>query len=124
MLSEALFSPQRRRFCRGQPPDTARDGHTYDHVGNTVPRRGEAHLSELIARVRSQHDRVTVTVHGRPTAVLLALEDLEALEETVAVLADKDTLRQLSASDAELGRDEGESEESLAEAMRRRRDPE
>lgn len=83
----------------------------------------KAHLSELIARVRSQHDRVTVTVHGRPTAVLLALEDLEALEETVAVLADKDTLRQLSASDADLGRDEGESEESLAEAMRRRRAP-
>ncbi len=83
----------------------------------------KAHLSELVGRVHSQHDRVTVTVHGRPTAVLLALEDLEALEETVSVLADGDTLRQLAASDAELARGEGESEASLAEAMRRRRAP-
>lgn len=81
----------------------------------------KAHLSELVGRVNSQHDRVTVTVHGRPSAVLLALEDLEALEETIAVLSDSDTLRQLAASDAELIRGEGESEQSLAEAMRRRR---
>lgn len=80
----------------------------------------KAHLSELVRRVSSQHDRVTVTVRGRPSAVLLAMEDLEAMEETIAVLADSETLRQLAASDAELARGEGESEESLAEVMRRR----
>ena len=80
----------------------------------------KAHLSELVRRVSSQHDRVTVTVRGRPSAVLLAMEDLEAMEETIAVLADNETLRQLAASDAELARGEGESEESLAEVMRRR----
>jgi prevent-host-death family protein len=80
----------------------------------------KAHLSELIGRVGSQHDRVTVTVHGRPSAVLLSPDDLDALEETIAVLSDTDTLRQLAASDAELARGEGESEQSLAEAMRRR----
>jgi len=80
----------------------------------------KAHLSELVGRVSSQHDRITVTVHGRPSAVLLSPDDLEALEETIAVLSDTDTLRQLAASDAELARGEGESEQSLAEAMRRR----
>jgi antitoxin YefM len=80
----------------------------------------KAHLSELVGRVSSQHDRVTVTVHGRPSAVLLSPDDLDALEETIAVLSDTDTLRQLAASDAELARGEGESEQSLAEAMRRR----
>lgn len=80
----------------------------------------KAHLSELVGRVNSQHDRVTVTVHGRPSAVLLSLDDLEALEETIAILSDTDTLRQLAASDAELARGEGETEELLAEAMRRR----
>ena len=80
----------------------------------------KAHLSELVGRVSSQHDRVTVTVHGRPSAVLLSPDDLDALEETIAVLSDTDTLRQLVASDAELARGEGESEQSLAEAMRRR----
>lgn len=81
----------------------------------------KAHLSELVGRVDRQHDRVTVTVHGRPSAVLLSPDDLEALEETIAILSDEAAIRQLTASDAELARGEGESEEELAEAMRRRR---
>jgi hypothetical protein len=47
--------------------------------------------------------------------------DLEALEETIAVLSDGDTISQLAASERELARGEGETEEQLAEAMRRRR---
>jgi len=81
----------------------------------------KSHLSELVGRVNTQHERVTVTVHGRPSAVLLAVEDLESLEETIAVLSDAETMRRLTDSDAELARGEGESEEQLAEAMRRRR---
>ena len=81
----------------------------------------KAHLSELVSRVTSQHDRVTVTVHGRPSAVLVAVEDLETLEETIAILSDTEALRQLAESDAEQARGEGGSEDSLAEAMRQRR---
>lgn len=81
----------------------------------------KAHLSELVARVGSQHDRVTVTVHGRPTAVLLGVDDLEALEETIAVLSDAAGLRALSQADAELARGEGEDGDTLAAAMRARR---
>lgn len=81
----------------------------------------KAHLSELVGRVSREHDRVTVTVHGRPSAVLVAVEDLEALEETIAVLSDAEAMRQLQASEAELARGEGESEEQLAAVMRRRR---
>jgi PHD/YefM family antitoxin component YafN of YafNO toxin-antitoxin module len=64
---------------------------------------------------------VTVTVHGHPSAVLLSVDDLEALEETIAILSDSDALKQLAASDAELARGEGETEQDLADAMRRRR---
>jgi antitoxin YefM len=32
--------------------------------------------------MRDHHERVTVTVHGRPSAILIAPEDSEALEET------------------------------------------
>jgi antitoxin YefM len=81
----------------------------------------KAHLSELVARVHSQHERITVTVHGRPTAALVALDDLESLEETIAILSDTDTMHQLAQSDAELARGEGETLEQLAEAMGRRR---
>ena len=80
----------------------------------------KAHLSELVERVSTDHERVTVTVQGRPSAVLLAVEDLESLEETIAVLADTDALRDLIEAEAEIARGEGESEEQLAAAMRRR----
>lgn len=52
-------------------------------------------FSEVVERVTSTHDRVTVTRNGRPTVVLIAADDLEALEETVAVLSDRSTIRRL-----------------------------
>jgi prevent-host-death family protein len=81
----------------------------------------QAHLSELVGRVHGHHERVTVTVHGRPSAVLLAVEDLEALEETIAVLSDTEAMLQLAASDAELARGEREDIEASTAAMRQRR---
>lgn len=81
----------------------------------------KTNLSELVSRVSRQHERVTVTVHGRPSAVLISPDDLEALEETIAVLADAETLRQLATADEELARGEGETEGALELAMRRRR---
>lgn len=81
----------------------------------------KAHLSELVSRVGTQHDRVTVTVHGRPTAVLLAVDDLDALEETIAVLSDTTTVQALAAADSELARGEGATEDALRDAMRARR---
>ncbi len=62
-----------------------------------------------------------MTVHGKPSAVLLATEDLESLEETIEILADADAMRRLHASDAELARGEVESREDLDAAMARRR---
>src|SRR5688572_31282616 len=80
----------------------------------------KAHLSKLVAQVSRQHERVYVTVHGKPSAVLVATEDLESLEETIEILADADTMRRLHASDAELARGEAETREELDAAMRRR----
>lgn len=53
----------------------------------TVP-LGEAkdRLSEYIAGVERTHDRVMITRHGRPAAVLVSPDDLAALEETVDIL--------------------------------------
>jgi antitoxin YefM len=82
----------------------------------------KAHLSRLVARVSGQHERVYVTVHGKPSAVLLATEDLESLEETIEILADVDAMRRLHASDAELAHGDAETLEDLHAAMQRRRD--
>ena len=42
------------------------------------------HLSEVVDSVTRTHDRVTITRHGRPVAVVISPDDLEALEETIA----------------------------------------
>ena len=82
----------------------------------------KAHLSEVVNRVGTQHERVLVTVHGTPSAVLIAPADLEALEETIAVLSDGDTVARLAASEAELAAGLGESQADLDTAMRARRE--
>ena len=38
------------------------------------------------------------TVHGRPSAVLVAVEDLERLEETLAILRNAGTMARLAES--------------------------
>jgi antitoxin YefM len=80
----------------------------------------KTHLSELVGRVHDHHERVTVTVHGRPSAVLVAVEDLERLEETLAIMRDADTMRRLVESDAELARSEEVTAAELADTIRRR----
>lgn len=80
----------------------------------------KSHLSELVSRVHDHHERVTVTVHGRPSAVLVAVDDLDRLEESLAIMRDTDTLRRLAESDAELARGQEVSAEELAETIRHR----
>lgn len=94
--------------------------HPCDYASTLSLAEVKAHLSELVSRVNAEHDRVTVTVHGRPSAMLLAVEDVEALEQTIAILSDAETMKQLRRAEAEIGRGEGETLEQLAEAMRRR----
>ena len=36
----------------------------------------KAHLSEIVDRVKEQHERVTLTRNGRPAAVLISPDDL------------------------------------------------
>jgi antitoxin YefM len=59
----------------------------------------KARFSELVDRVARQQDRVVVTRNGEPAAVLVSPEDLESLEETLAVLSDPELVRQLRESD-------------------------
>jgi prevent-host-death family protein len=55
-------------------------------------------LSELIDEVERTHDRVEITRHGHAVAVLISVDDLAALEETVDVLASREAMRQLAES--------------------------
>lgn len=53
-------------------------------------------FSEFIERVHAHHERVVVTRNGSPAAVLMSPEDLESLEETLAILGDSEALRDLA----------------------------
>jgi antitoxin YefM len=59
-------------------------------------------LSEVVDRLEREHGRVVITKHGRPAAVMLSLEDLESLEETLAVLSDAELMRAIHEADAEV----------------------
>ncbi len=59
----------------------------------------KAHLSELIDRVEDQHDRIVLTRNGKPAAVLISHEDLESLEETLAILSDTAVMAQIHESE-------------------------
>ena len=52
--------------------------------------------------------------------MLVSVEDLDQLEETLSILRDPATLRRLAESDAELARGEVVSAEDLAETLRQR----
>ena len=43
-------------------------------------------LSEVVERLEREHGRVVITKHGHPAAVVISVEDLESLEETLDVL--------------------------------------
>jgi len=49
---------------------------------------GEARdrLSEYVADVERTHERVTITRHGHPAAVLISADDLASIEETLEIL--------------------------------------
>jgi prevent-host-death family protein len=80
-------------------------------------------LSELIDDVERTHDRVEITRHGHAVAILISPDDLAALEETVEVLSNRETMRQLAESRAAVEAGDVLDAEDLAALMARRAAP-
>ena len=76
-------------------------------------------LSALVDQVAGTHERVTITRNGRDAAVLISPDDLAALEETLDVLSDAETMARLRQGRAELARGEGLDETQLRELLAR-----
>lgn len=76
-------------------------------VMTTIPLADvKARLSAVLDEVRSTHERVVITRNGRPEAVILSVADLEALEETLDILATPGALEQIRQAEDEIARDE------------------
>jgi antitoxin YefM len=59
-------------------------------------------LSEVVEEIEREHGRVVITKHGRPAAIVLSIEDLESLEETLDILGNSTAMAGISESLAEL----------------------
>jgi antitoxin YefM len=62
----------------------------------------KAHLSEIIDLVERQHERVIITRHGKPAAIIMSPDDLEGLEETLDILSTPGALEEIRAADADV----------------------
>ena len=80
-------------------------------------------LSEVVDRLQREHGRVVITKHGRPAAVVISVEDLEGLEETLDILSDPKLMRRIRKAEAEIAAGEAEEltkDEALALIKRQR----
>lgn len=82
----------------------------------------KARLSELARRVRTQHERITLTRNGEPEAVLLSVDDLDGLEITLEALVDAGaSSRIVEALDAINAGDTGVDLQTVRRDLARRR---
>src|ERR1039458_1718573 len=82
----------------------------------------KARFSELVDRVERQQDRVVVTRNGKPAAVLISADDLESLEETLAVMSDRSITAQIRESQKAAAAGDGGTEvDELRAGLQRRR---
>lgn len=73
----------------------------------------KARLSEIVERVASRHERITLTRNGRPAAVLISPDDLEALEDTLEILSNPQALEEIEKARQEIARGEVVTGEEL-----------
>jgi antitoxin YefM len=60
------------------------------------------HLAELVESVQKTHDRVTLTRHGQPAAVIIAAADLDSILETLDVLSTPGALEAIREGEADV----------------------
>lgn len=65
-------------------------------------------LSEVVDQVEREHDRVVITKHGRPAAVVVSVDDLASLEETLDIAGRPELVRQIRDSLTEIAEAEAE----------------
>ena len=60
--------------------------------------KAKAKLLDMIRNVDDRDDTIAITKNGIPKAVIMSMEQYEAMCETMAIMADKDMMKQIRAS--------------------------
>ncbi len=78
------------------------------------------HLSEVVDQVEREHDRVVITKHGKPAAVVISVDDLTSLEETLEIAGRPRLMEQIRDSLGELAAGEAEvlTKDALSASLR------
>ena len=91
-------------------------------MSKTVPiRELRSELSHVIAQVADLREHVVITRHGRPAAVLVPVDEYEALEETAEILSDSETMAAIEEGRREVERGEVVTLDELRQELGARR---
>lgn len=78
------------------------------------------HLSRYVQSAEDTHERTVITKNGRPVAALISIDDLESMEETLAIMSDPQLMAGIRESLDQIERGEViPGEEVLTEFNRR-----
>ena len=78
-------------------------------------------LSQIVESVATTHNAVTITRHGKAAAVLISVEDLQQLTDTVEWLNDPLTTPEVAEAEADIAAGSTLSIEDAHRALRRGR---
>lgn len=93
-------------------------------VMTTIPLAdAKARLSAVLDEVRDTHERVVITRNGRPEAVIIAVSDLEALEETLDLLSTPGAVEQIRQAEADIAAGQAIDADELRRQMAARTGP-
>ena len=77
-----------------------------------------AQLSKLVDEARTTHERIEITKNGHRAAVLMGVDDYDAILETIAVLSDSALLRAHEAGVQEFANGETFDADQLAKTLK------
>jgi len=61
-----------------------------------------ANLPDLVDKVNKKLDRVTITINGKPKAVLVSAQELDSIEETLEILSNPKLMKELKKAEKEI----------------------
>jgi prevent-host-death family protein len=67
-----------------------------NHISETIPAsKAKTYFSQLLRRIREQHETFAITQRGKIEGVLLGIEEYESLIETLEILSDRELMRSI-----------------------------
>lgn len=73
----------------------------------------KSHLNELVDAAATTHEQVTITKNGVPAAMIVGIDEWEALQETLYWLSQQGTLEAVDEARRELAAGDGLSEQEI-----------